>query len=112
MGEVAKRSGLAFVGNRRARAEHEAIMAIQRRQCRGRRERQSQDAKRIGRRQPGSEPGAAKTIEKGGASLHIRKWRRFPGFVKPRIAASLAARKRNAEKILLHRIVSLKERTD
>jgi len=111
MGEVAKRGGLAFVGNRRTGAKHEAVMAAQRRQGRGRRERQSQHTKRIGCRQPGTEPGAAKAIEKGGASLHGRKWRRFPSFVKPRIAASLAERKERVEKIILHHFVSSKERS-
>jgi hypothetical protein len=89
MGEIAERNRLAFIGNRSARAEHDAVRTTERRHGRSRRERQGHDAKRIGHRQPGPEPGAAKTIEKGGASLHGRKWRRFPGFVKPRIAASV-----------------------
>ena len=88
-----------------------AVMPAERGQGRRRCERQGHDAERIGHRQPGPEPGTAKTIEKGGASLHGRKWRCFRDFVKPRIAASLAGRKERAEKILLHRIVSSKERS-
>lgn len=87
MREIAERRRLALVGHRHTRAEHDAVRTAERRHGGSRRERQSQDAQRISDRQPGSEPGAAKTIKKGGASLHGRKWRRLPGFVKPRIAA-------------------------